>query len=149
MSEVALNIRKDSVKDIRQLYDKYAAMLLGFIRGTVQDHKRSEEHLIKIISAFAIESNGRPTSWLALRQYAQYKLIEFSSADHEGGKLRDANEINDDLNSLTADERIVFQAVYYQKKSISQLASLLHKKEDILRTQLKSSVDKIRKARGN
>ncbi|WP_316851063.1 hypothetical protein [Pedobacter agri] len=146
MSEVALNIRKDNVKDIRQLYDKYAGMLLGFIRGTVQDHKRSEEHLIKIISAFAIESNGRPTSWLALRQYAQYKLIEFSSADHEGGKLRDANEINDDL---TADERIVFQAVYYQKKSISQLASLLHKKEDILRTQLKSSVDKIRKARGN
>ncbi|RZL22611.1 MAG: hypothetical protein EOO96_23890, partial [Pedobacter sp.] len=74
MSEVALNISKDNLKDIRQLYDKYAGMLLGFIRGSVQDQKRSEEFLIKIISEFALETNGKAASWLELRQFARYKL---------------------------------------------------------------------------
>ncbi|WP_231427558.1 MULTISPECIES: RNA polymerase sigma factor [Pedobacter] len=147
MSEVALNISKDNLKDIRQLYDKYAGMLLGFIRGSVQDQKRSEEFLIKIISEFALETNGKAASWLELRQFARYKLIEFYPIGN--AEIIIGNSTNDNLNLLDREERDVFQAVYYQGKSIAQLADLLNKNENTLRTQLKSSIDKIRKARGN
>ncbi|RDC54461.1 sigma-70 family RNA polymerase sigma factor [Pedobacter chinensis] len=151
MSEVVLNIPHGSRKDIRLLYDKYAGMLLGFIRGTVQDHKRSEEYLVKIISAFASETKSSSASWLELRQYAQRKLIELAHINHEhnNGKLNNNEQANNYLNLLDHDERIVFQAVYYQKKSLSQLADLLNRNENTLRGQLKSSIDKIRKARGN
>ena len=147
MSEVAINIPKGNQKDIRQLYDKYAGMLLGFIRGTVQDHRRSEEILVKIISAFVLETNGQPTSWLQLRQFARFKLPEFSSINNE--KLSGNHTNNEYLNLLDEEEQYIFQMVYYQGKSINQLADLLNKSENILRTQLKSSIDKIRKARGN
>jgi len=146
MSEV-LNIHQDNLKDIRQLYDRYAGMLLGFIRGTVQDHQRSEEFLIKIITAFALENQGQAISWLKIRQFARYKLIEFSPVND--GQLNISDSGNEYLNLLEQDERTVFQAVYYQGKSITQLAGLLNRNENMLRTQLKSSIDKIRKARGN
>jgi len=148
MSEVTLNIPKDSLKDIRLLYDKYAGMLLGYIRGTVQDQKRSEEHLIRIISEFALETRGGEASWLALRQYARYKLTEFSSGLDIDVNSKTTSP-NTDLNLLNDDERIVFQAVYYQGKSLTQLSIILNRSENILRNQLKSSIDKIRKARGN
>lgn len=148
MSEVILNIPKYDQKDIRQLYDKYAGMLLGFIRGTVQDRKRSEEHLISIITAFSLETKGREVTWLKLRQYAQYKLKEFSTLNDWKANL-DTASTNNYLNLLEDDERVVFQAVYYQGKSLAQLVDLLNQSESILRTQLKSSIDKIRKARGN
>ena len=147
MSEVAINIPKGNQKDIHQLYDKYAGMLLGFIRGTVQDHRRSEEILVKIISAFVLETNGQPTSWLQLRQFAKFKLPEFSSINNE--KLNGNHTNNEYLNLLDEEEKYIFQMVYYQGKSINQLADLLNKSENILRNQLKSSIDKIRKARGN
>jgi len=148
MSEVALNIPNDSLKDIRLLYDKYAGMLLGYIRGTVQDQKRSEEHLVRIISEFALETRGGEATWLALRKYARYKLSEFSPILDRDVNLNNTSS-NNDLNLLNDDERIVFQAVYYQGKSLTQLGMLLNRSENILRNQLKSSIDKIRNARGN
>ena len=148
MSEVILNVPPGKLKDIRQLYDKYAGMLLGYIRSTVQDQKRSEDYLIGIISAFAAENHDRPASWLTIRQFAQYKLVELSALDHVKGKVINIQE-NDYLNLLDREERGVFEAVYYQGRSLFQLADLLNRNENILRIQLKSSIDKIRKARGN
>lgn len=155
MSRAVLNIPQTAPKDIRQFYDRYAGMLLGFIRGTIQDQKRSEEYLVKIITSFVSEgqpNNNGLSTWLQLRQYAQRKLAQHAS---NNGQLvtacvsRDSKHAVENLDVLSARERSIFQAVYYQGKSITNLAETLGEQENAIRIQLKSSIDKMRRARGN
>lgn len=145
MSEVILNTSHNST-DIRLLYDKYAGMLLGFIRGTVQDQQKSEEFLIKILSAYVKENKSNDSSWLSLRQYAKVKLADTFYDTKEKLNNPSANSLSDVLN---ADENLVFHAIYYYGQSITHLSASLNRDENTIRTQLKSSIDKIRKARGN
>nr|WP_315420038.1 hypothetical protein [uncultured Pedobacter sp.] len=75
-------------KDIRWFYDQYAPMLLGYINGIVQDHQKSEEHLVAILTSFVkdvviLQEKCRLNNWLQLRQYAQSKLTLFAAKDHQ------------------------------------------------------------------
>lgn len=146
MSELVLNIPFGHPKAIHLLYDKYAGMLLGFIRGKIRDQKKSEEYLITILSSYALENRGDAISWLALRQYAKRMLSEVAGDFKENLNKKEPNNF---LDLLDSDESYVFQSVYYHGKNLAQLSDLLNRSENILRTQLKSSIDKIRKARGN
>ncbi|NTE03291.1 sigma-70 family RNA polymerase sigma factor [Agrobacterium tumefaciens] len=156
MSQVILNISKEASKDIRQFYDKYAGMLLGFIQGTIQDPKESEMHLIKIITSFILETNLNAqtnlSTWMLLRQHAQRILAQQNLSDKP---LTDAvlnkvsNHPAENSDLLTSREKEIFTAVYYQGKSISGLAESLGEEENNIRIQLKSSIDKMRRLREN
>ncbi|QIL38772.1 hypothetical protein G7074_05440 [Pedobacter sp. HDW13] len=151
MPKAVLNVPSAEPKDIRWFYDKYAAMLLGYINGIVQDHQKSEDHLITILTSFS-ENFGRQEKsqlsiWLELRQYAQNKLASVTAKDYPlAPSLKKSNGNLDLLDDL---QKQIFCAVYYHGKSISYLALTLGSEEDEIRNQLKLSIDKMRRSRGN
>ncbi|MCX2583247.1 hypothetical protein [Pedobacter sp. MR22-3] len=151
MSEVILNISKEASKDIRQFYDKYAGMLLGFIQGTIQDPQKSEAHLIKILTSFILEVKLNPQSksstWMLLRQHAQKILAQEQLTDTESMITSDYASVNPDQLSLK--EKEIFNAVYYLGRSVSYLAASFGEEENSIRIQLKSSIDKMRRLREN
>lgn len=134
---------------VQLIYQKYAAMLLGYIYGIVQDRQKSEEYLMKIFTDFSIQqskTNQTDCSWLELRDYAKQKLAEVSNEI----QIRTSdNRTDQHLSVLTDNQRKIFCAVYYHGKSISYLASVFNQDESSIRLELKSSLDQIRKARGN
>lgn len=151
MFKAVLNVPPAEPKDIRWFYDQYAAMLLGYINGIVQDHRQSEDHLVSILTSFAkdfmVQEKSNLSIWLELRQYAQNKLNLFTSSDHQLTPNQPANKGN--LNLLDDLQKRIFCAVYYHGKSISYLAVTLGYGEEEIRNQLKLSIDKMRRARGN
>jgi DNA-directed RNA polymerase specialized sigma subunit len=155
MSDAILNIPKEASKNIRQFYDKYAGMLLGFIQGIVPDAKKSEEHLIKIITSFVLETklnaDSNISTWIHLRRHAQQILAQQNFSERPASIVNlDQNSLSEDVNNiLTAPEKMIFQAVYYQGRSITCIAESLGEKENSVRIQLKSAMDKMRRLRGN
>ncbi|MFD2288998.1 hypothetical protein GJU39_13020 [Pedobacter petrophilus] len=156
MSNAILNIPKEASKNIRQFYDKYAGMLLGFIQGTVPDAKKSEELLIKIITSFVLKtklnSDSNISTWIHLRRHAQQILSQQNFNDRPASIVNpDLNNIpsEDHQNALTAQENMIFKAVYYQGRSIACVAESLAEEENSIRIQLKSSIDKMRRLREN
>lgn len=151
MSEVILNISKEAPKDIRQFYDKYAGMLLGFIQAATQDPEKSEAHLIKILTSFILEKKSNPqtnlSTWMLLRQHAQKILAQHPLAGAESIKMPNHATINSD--PLNSREKEIFNAVYYQGRSVSYLAATFGEEENSIRIQLKSAIDKMRRLREN
>lgn len=149
MLKAVLNVPPAEPKDIRWFYDKYGAMLLGYINGIVKDHQASENYLISILTSFAhefdkkVSENNNMNIWLKLRQYAQNKLTSLPVNSDQ------PIQENDQIGILNDLQRTIFCAVYYQGKSISYLANLLEKGENEIRNQLKLSIDEMRRARGN
>ena len=156
MSDVILNIPKAASTDLRQFYDKYAGMLLGFIQGIVQDSKKSEEQLIKIITSFVLEtklnSDSNISTWIHLRRHAQQVLAQqnFSDKPASIGNLDQTSNPAENINNvLTAQEQMIFHAVYYQGRAIACIAESIQEDENSVRIQLKSAMDKMRRLRGN
>lgn len=151
MPKAVLNMPPAEPKDIRWFYDKYAAMLLGYINGIVQDHRKSEDHLISILTSFTAEFGMQERSqlsiWLELRQYAQSRLALITQESHSLSAA--PVNSNGNLDLLDDLQKQIFCAVYYHGKSISHLATTLGSEEDEIRNQLKLSIDKMRRSRGN
>lgn len=151
MSKAVLNVPPAEPKDIRWFYDKYAAMLLGYINGVVRDPRKSEDHLINILTSFTEDFDSEERSnlsiWLELRQYAQNKLARAILKDQS--LTSNAAIAHGNLDLLDDLQKKIFSAVYYHGKSISYLAATLGYDESEIRNQLKLSIDKMRRARGN
>ncbi|GAA4209635.1 hypothetical protein GCM10022289_35470 [Pedobacter jeongneungensis] len=151
MFKAVLNIPSAEPKDIRWFYDQYAPMLLGYINGIVQDHQKSEDHLVSILTSFVkdvvLQEKSRLNIWLELRQYAQSKLTLFTANDHQ---LKANQFVNQGKLDLLDDlQQQIFCSVYYHGKSISDLAAKMNSDENEIRNQLKLSIDKMRRASGN
>ena len=151
MFKAVLNIPPTEPKDIRWFYDRYAAMLLGYINGIVPDKQESEDQLVNILTSFtkdfvALEKSNQ-NIWLELRQYAQNKLNSLTTSDHQFKQNLPTPKVSLDL--LDDLQKRIFGAVYYHGKSISQLAITLNYGEAEIRNQLKLAIDKMRRARGN
>ncbi|WP_131537664.1 sigma-70 RNA polymerase sigma factor region 4 domain-containing protein [Pedobacter nototheniae] len=134
---------------VQLIYQKYAAMLLGYIYGIVQDRQKSEEYLMKIFTDFSTQQNKTnqiDCTWLELRDFAKQKL---AGTSNEIQIKTSDNHTDQHLSILTDNQRRIFCAVYYHGKSISYLASIFNQDESSIRQELKSSLDQIRKARGN
>ncbi|QXU40516.1 hypothetical protein [Pedobacter sp. D749] len=139
-------------KDIHWFYNQYAPMLLGYINGIVQDHQKSEDHLVAILTLFVkdvviLQEKCRLNTWLELRQYAQSKLTLFIAKDHQ---LKPNPSLKKERLDLLDDlQKRIFCAIYYHGKSISYLAAAIGCDEIEIRNQLKLSIDKMRRKSGN
>lgn len=142
---------------VRQLYQRYSALLLGYICEIVPDQKKSEEYLVAILSRFAVEfkedlSSGKVT-WLKLLCYGRNLLPQLMQSTNnrlnvsEGQSSKNYNHSK--LKMLSNLEKEVFCEIYYHGKSISDLAQRLQESEEVIRNHFKLSFDKIRSARGN
>ncbi|WP_316799909.1 hypothetical protein [Pedobacter frigidisoli] len=147
MFNAVLNVPPAEPMDIRWFYNKYAAMLLGYINGIVQDHQKAEDQMAFILTSFAKEFNIQESNnlsiWLQLRQYAQNKLAE------QTANVSITPRKTKNLEVLSELEKEIFCAVYYGGKSIAYLSVTLGKNEDEIRNQLRLGVDKMRRVRGN
>lgn len=147
MFNAVLNVPPAEPMDIRWFYNKYAAMLLGYINGIVQDHQKAEDQMAFILTSFAEEFNIQESNnlniWLQLRQYAQRKLaVQTTNVTISPRRTKN-------LEVLSELEREIFCAVYYGGKSIAHLSLTLEKNEAEIRNQLRICVDKMRRVRGN
>ncbi len=151
MLKAVLNVPSAEPKDIRWFYNQYASKLLGYINGIVQDHQKSEEHLINILTSFVkdviLQDKSRLNIWLELRQYAQHKLVLFTAKDHQlkpnGISGKGNLDLLDDL------QQKIFCSIYYHGKTIPYLAATMDSNEMEIRNQLKLAIDKMRRASGN
>ena len=143
---------------IRLLYQKYGALLLGYISGVVTDRQESEEYLVAILGRFSIDFPERirngAVNWLQLLQYSRKMLSALQNAKHPNRnhhivKQAEPNCTDEGLALLNSREKEIFCSIYYHGKSISDLAKSLSESESIIRSEFKLSFDKIRSARGN
>ena len=143
---------------IRLLYQKYGALLLGYISGVVPDRQKSEEYLVAILGRFSIDFPERirneAVNWLQLLQYSRKMLSTLQSTNHPNknhsiGKQAVPSCTDVGLALLSSREKEIFCSIYYHGKSISDLAKSMSESESTIRSEFKLSFDKIRSARGN
>lgn len=144
--------------NVRWLYQKYGALLLGYLTGIVHDQKKSEAFLVLIFSRFVVDckeelSSGQVT-WVKLLCYSR-NLLPQLTAKADYSLLKDAEiqlaptHDHAKLKMLTVMEKEIFCEIYYQGRSINDLANSLQLSEEVIRSHFKLSFDKIRRASGN
>lgn len=157
MTQIEKNYLFPNCDHIRWLYQKYGALLLGYIAGIIPEQQESEKYLVLILSRFAVDREddmlNEQVNWLSLLQYSRNLLAELGtqkgnriakSADSPRKQMDDGR-----LNMLSNREKEIFCSIYYHGKSIGDLAASMGESENIIRSQFKVSFDKIRSAGGN
>jgi hypothetical protein len=141
---------KQSSYTLHDLYDRYAGKLLGYISEIVKDHRVAEQHLVNIfnnIPQHLSELNSAETNtWCQLQRLAKKHLMG-SSVANNGGHTGVAIEPgrNKFLDRMTNEQQVVFCGVYYNHKTIMQLATELNKPEELIRKTLREAFAIIRK----
>ena len=139
---------------LNELYDKYAAMLLGYISGIVDDAKLAEEHLVSIYNKLSLdlsEINAEGCNvWCHLQKMAQKHLSGFYDEAKENNKpeqvdLSSYNTRNKFLGLMSDEQKLVFCYVYYKGKTTAQLAAELDRSEESIRKALKEAFAIIKK----
>lgn len=139
---------------IHSVYDRYAAMLLGYIFEVVGDKKVAEDYLAKIFNGLAQNFNdidwSMGNNWLLLQRYAKNQLVKFDSAA-EGCQTQFShyNLKNKYLNKMTGEQKLVFCNIYYSKKTTAQVAAEINKPEELIKKLLKEAFTIIRTSNEN
>ena len=125
------------------LYDRYGAMLLGYIFEIVKDRAVAEQHLIKIFCDLSKEFDninwGEGSSWIQLLRFAKSRLavvIDTSASSDSPASAIEKYTGNKALEKLNHEQRIVFCEIYYNKKNVAEIATELNKTEDSIRKTL-------------
>lgn len=138
---------------MRELYDRYSGMLLGYIFEIVKNDKLAEQHLVNIYSYIPNHINeltGDGTNtWCQLQRLAK-KYLELADGNQYNSQLNGIDlATNDDRNRylalMTYEQKQVFYNVYYYGKTTAQLAKELNKSEDFVRLALKQAFIIIKK----
>lgn len=137
---------------LHDIYDKYAAMLLGYVSEVVKDRKLAEEHLVSIFNNVPKHlselNNTQTNTWCQLQRLAK-KHLTGAPAANEHGKAYNGTTIelgsNKFLGQMTNEQHTVFCGVYYNQKTIIQLADELNKPEEFIRKTLREAFAIIRK----
>ena len=145
-----------SQDQVKLLYQRYSALLLGYIFEIVPDQKKSEEYLVAILSRFAVDfkeelAKGKVT-WVKLLCYSRNLLPQLKDFKQHLDRVEiqsAKNYSSFQLELLTNLEKEIFCEIYYHGKSISDLARKMQKSEDVIRSNFKLSFDKIRSTHGN
>ena len=130
---------KAKATDIRLLYSKYSGMLLGYISQIIDDKSQAEAQMISIfcelakanIKAVDQSSIENIYCWNDLRRFALNHLPEKSNYEHHSKNIPSLK-----LNEF---QQKVFDIAYYQKKSLSAIATQLNQPEESIRKTLKEA----------
>jgi len=138
---------------VLNLYDKYAAMLLGYIFEIVKDNELAEQYMVSIFKSISEQYHDilkADNTWCRLQQLAKVKLTDFvktvKDCDVPASTII-INAQNKLINQMNMEQQNVFCAVYYHGKSINKLAVELNKSELEIRKTLKEAFLIIRKDR--
>lgn len=142
-------------ESVRNLYDRHAGMMLGYILGVVKDRKLAEKYLVQIfcdLSQHFHEIDWDSTNnWCLLQRFAKEKLTSFTD---EGARENETDETSElelrnsgdkYLGKLTDEQKLIFCEVYYRGKTVTVISVELKKTEDLIRKTLKEAFAIIRK----
>lgn len=145
VDSVGLEQRSNS---LHLLYDRFGAMLLGYITDAVQNTKLAEECLITVFSDWIKQDGNVPENctWLQLQQFARPRIAAFRK-----GKKLTSNKVNvTDSRQLwlkmTNDQQVVFYSAYHCSMPIASIALVLNKPEVYIRKTLVEAFAIMRKA---
>jgi hypothetical protein len=126
-------------------------MLLGYLSEAVKDRKLAEQHLVNIfnnIPQYLNELNNADTNtWCMLQRLAKKHLMGTFVTDN-GGKAGNGITLekgrNKFIDQMTNEQQVVFYSVYYNHKTITQVAAELNKPEELIRKTLREAFAIIR-----
>ncbi|UOE47630.1 hypothetical protein MTO98_24775 [Mucilaginibacter sp. SMC90] len=141
----------------RNLYNSYAAKLLGYIFGVVQNQSVAEQYLAAVFKDVPNKidelSKADVNVLCHLQIMARQKLADFlKTPDHDADRKITQNIpwVNNKYTTLmTALQQQVFFGVHYQCKTTSNIAKELNKTEEEIRKTLKECFTIIRNGRDN
>lgn len=135
---------------VRWLYEKYSAPLLGYISGIIANKEEGEGHLITILSRFAHHHKDHiqtgEVNWLKLLQFSRSQLLTLKQNNSRAIGIGHNDSKLDGLSELQKD---IFCSIYYYGRSIVELAERIGESEAVIRSEFKVAFDKIRRAGGN
>ena len=141
------------VSPVRDLYNSYGAMLLGFIFEIVKNHQVAERYLIEVFNDLSDRFDEyaiKDISTLSqLQILARKKLKPFFETvkgcdEEQVAKSRTLFSNNKYIEQMTAEQQLVFCGIHYHGKTIAVIAAQLNKPEDEIRRLLKDSFTHIR-----
>ncbi|MBB5440037.1 hypothetical protein HDC92_003735 [Pedobacter sp. AK017] len=145
---------KNGDERLKQVYDQYGGMLLGYINQVIDNEKIAEEFLVNIFTDIARNYNvwnwDEYNIWSQLLNFARSKLIGFSEMAMAIGLDPQKNSAsNKCFTKLSTEQRHVLKEVYYKGRLIQTLAKNENKPEDLIRKTLKEAFDQIRNTCGH
>jgi|GEM_PF-505337 len=138
---------------IDSLYNKYGAMLLGYIFEIVKDQKLAEDFLVKVFCDLSYSLDeldwDKKSSWSQLQRFARKRLAAFTTIP-EDEAIADRGSLvyssrNKHFGQLNHEQQHVFYAMYYHGKSVAAISAELNKTEDLIRKILKEAFAILRK----
>lgn len=135
---------KQNSYSVHELYDKYSGMLFGYIYEIVKDTELAEQQLISFystikeqLSEINVESIN---TWCQLQRLIKKHLsANFSHSIPVETDLTVSHTSNKFLSKMTSEQQYVFCNVYYNGKTVTDLAYLLNKPEELVRRDLKGA----------
>ena len=133
------------------LYDRYAAMLLGYIFEIVKDRELAEQYMVRVFKSVADEFNEiyyADNTWCKLQLLAKNLLADFFNKVNDDcalGNMRLSSAQHTLTAGMTNEQRTVFCAIYYHGKSSAELASQLNQPELSIRKTLREAFAIVRR----
>lgn len=149
-------VKGSKLSSVHNLYNSYAAMLLGYIFEVVKNRKVAEQYLVAVFNDAAMTPDEfyKPgvNAFCSLQLIARKKLASF----FEGvGECSAAEAVQKNtltgkskfIKLMTADQKLVFCGVYWQGKTTSKLAAELGRPDEDIRRVLKECFTIIRRSK--
>src|ERR1700760_3209477 len=115
---------------MRALYERYGAMILGYLTETLQDQKLAEEQLVIILGDFVGQQThltGGDFNWIQLHKFARAKLAKLSLFSQQDVYNVPATiSGNNAWHKMNADQQHVFYNSYHCVKPIALIAQQLN-----------------------
>jgi Skp family chaperone for outer membrane proteins len=151
------SLARSKSEALRNLYNSYAATLLGYIFEAVQNKQVAEQYLVAVFNEVPNEidelSKAGVNVFCRLQIMARQKLaVFFETLDNETDMK--TWQIMPWVNNkyivlMTQLQQQVFLGVYYQCKTTSHIAKELNKTEEEIRKALKECFTIIRNGRND
>jgi DNA-directed RNA polymerase sigma subunit (sigma70/sigma32) len=131
------------------LYQRYGALLLGYITEVVKDKNLAEQYLIAVfkeVMGKADDFTLAESCWVKLQQQAKKVLSTFNQSVQANGVTTNTRSSvsNTYLNLMERDQYQVFCGLHYQQKTVAVLAKELNKTEESIKQLLRSALTIIR-----
>ncbi|SEA00074.1 hypothetical protein SAMN05443550_101653 [Pedobacter hartonius] len=151
-------IVENKPESVRNLYDRYAGMLLGYIFEIVKDSKLAEQYLVHIFCKLSEEFKDKkwegPVNWCQLQRFAQRKMAALPGLSARPAEPRISgagmNGPKDKyIEQLSSTQQQIFIDIYYYRKTTAALSVELNKTEEFIRKTLKEAFVMLRKSDEN
>ncbi|WP_183557120.1 sigma-70 family RNA polymerase sigma factor [Mucilaginibacter sp. SP1R1] len=138
---------------VQNLYEQYAAMLLGYIFEVVKNRTVAEQYLTAVFKEVPsqidefLKKDVSPFCLLQImtrRQLTDFFRSQDTNYDQQPKSDKVSTVENKFIRQMSPEQQLVFSGAYWQGKTITRLATELNKPEEAIRKILKDCFTIIR-----